>query len=171
MRWIAPTLLSFVACAGNAQTTSEYRIMLENATGSGNAVKSFYQQTRRISEDDDPLHCGFKAMADLLMCKQVLLPTSKWQHFTKGRDLLESAIRREPTNAELRFMRFCTQLNTPSMLGYKSSLTSDRKFLIRYLQDQVQSGGDTTIVYRTVRSQLLLSNTCDAAETNILKSL
>lgn len=172
MRWIAPAaLISFITCSAGAQTTARYRHLLEDATRSEAAIKMFYRETRQIQEQDDPLNCGFKAMADLLMCKQVLLPTSKWQHFTKGRDLLEASIRRDPVNAELRFMRFCTQLNTPAILGYKSSLTSDRKFLINYLQDQVQAGGDTTVIYRTVKHQLLQSNTCEAAEVNLLKSL
>lgn len=171
MKWMVPALLSFVALGSKAQSTAKYRKLLEEATHSDASVKVFYRETRPISEQDEPLNCGFKAMADLLMCKQVLMPTSKWQHFTKGRDLLEASIKRDPVNAELRFMRFCTQLNTPAILGYKSSLTSDRKFLISYLQDQVQSGGDTSVIYRTVKSQLLQGNTCDAAEKNLLKSL
>jgi hypothetical protein len=145
--------------------------MLDEAAKSDASVKVFYKETRAISEQDEPLNCGFKAMADLLMGKQVLMPTSKWQHFVRGRDLLEASIKRDPANVELRFMRFCTQVNTPSVLGYKSSLSTDKQFLIRYLQDQVQLGGDTSVVYRTVKSQLLLSNTCDAAEKNLLKSL
>lgn len=171
MRWIVPALLSFAACTCSAQSPAKYREMLESATRSGSLVKVFYQETRQIREDDEPLNCGFKAMADLLMCKQVLLPTAKWRHFTAGRDLLEASIRRDPFNAELRFMRFCTQLNTPAMLGYKYSLTSDRKFLIHYLQDQAQTGGDTSVMYQTVKGQLLLSNTCDVAEAKLLKSL
>lgn len=171
MRWMISALLGFMVYTSAAQPSAKYRKLLEEATHSDVSVKAFYQETRQISELDEPLHCGFKAMADLLMCKQVLMPTSKWQHFTKGRDLLEASIRRDPVNAELRFMRFCTQLNTPAILGYKSSLTSDRKFLISYLQDQVQSGGDTSVIYRTVKSQLLQSNTCDAAEKNLLKTL
>ncbi|MGC4059073.1 MAG: hypothetical protein QM743_13300 [Chitinophagaceae bacterium] len=169
-------MAAFILCclasvAASAQSATYLRQLLDDAARSGDAARRFLRETRSISDTDEALLNGFRAMADLLMCRYVFLPSSKWQHFVKGRDQLEAAIRRDPVNAELRFMRFCTQVNTPALLGYKSSINTDKRMLIRYLQDQSQIGNDTAALNRSMKAYLLQSNICETSEIKLLKTL
>jgi hypothetical protein len=43
---------------------------------------------------------------------------------------LSEAIKKEPKNLEIRFMRYICQEKTPSFLGYKENLEEDKKFIL-----------------------------------------
>lgn len=56
-------------------------------------------------------------------------PISKLKTFNEGKKNLESAIKKEPYNPEIRFIRLSIQKNIPSFLGYKENIENDTEFL------------------------------------------
>jgi hypothetical protein len=64
------------------------------------------------------------------MAKHAGNPLSKYSNFNKGKKLLENAVKRDPKNLEIRFMRYICQEKTPSFLGYKENLEEDKKFIL-----------------------------------------
>ena len=56
-------------------------------------------------------------------------PVSKLSLFKKGHKLLEAAIRKEPDNAEYRFLRLIIQENAPNILGYHSDVEKDTEYI------------------------------------------
>ncbi len=58
-----------------------------------------------------------------------LSPISKLNTFKEGKKNIEQAIKKEPENVELRFIRLSVQKNAPSFLGYKSNINEDAKFI------------------------------------------
>ena len=74
---------------------------------------------------------GYIGMSFMLKAKYAWLPNYKMEYFNKGKNFLESAISNDPNNIELKFMRFCTQNNTPSFLLYKNNLASDKWYIIK----------------------------------------
>ena len=63
------------------------------------------------------------------MGKSCFSPISKWNTFKKGKGNIEQAIKIEPDNVELRFIRLSIQKNIPSFLGYKSNIDEDIEFI------------------------------------------
>ena len=53
----------------------------------------------------------------------------------KGKENIEEAIRKEPNNTELRFIRLSVQKNAPSFLGYKSNVQEDTDFIKKRLRE------------------------------------
>ena len=53
--------------------------------------------------------------------------TEKSKMFKAGKELLETAISLDHTNAEYRFLRLIIQENAPSILGYSDCITADAK--------------------------------------------
>ncbi len=56
-------------------------------------------------------------------------PISKLSTFEKGKKDIEAAVKLEPNNIEIRFIRLSIQKNCPSFLGYRKHIESDLKFI------------------------------------------
>jgi hypothetical protein len=82
-----------------------------------------------FNEKNNPLYAGYKASGMMLMAKHVFNPFSKMSYFKKGKKILESAIKADEKNIELRFLRFNAQTHMPSFLGYDESIETDKIFL------------------------------------------
>ena len=52
--------------------------------------------------------------------------------------MLEKAISSDPNNLELRFLRYCVQINTPKFLNYNEDLKSDSLFITSQLESNVE---------------------------------
>lgn len=75
------------------------------------------------------LESGYLGSTKMIMAQYYFLPWQKYQSFTEGKSLLESAINKEPKNIELLFLRYMIQTNTPSFLHYSESIASDKAFI------------------------------------------
>lgn len=152
---------------------ASYRKLMGLAYSSETQAHQFYSVTRNINDQSPSLLLGFKAISELMMCKYLTNPLNKLSYFNKGKKLLEKAIERDPNNAELRFMRFCTQVNTPAMLGYNSAITKDKIFLIDYLNKAKVNplANVDEALYSNVKAFLLDCKYCSTEEKNTLKRL
>jgi hypothetical protein len=56
-------------------------------------------------------------------------PLYKLWLFKKGHELLEDAIKKDPSNTEFRFLRLMIQENAPRFLGYNDSEERDSKYI------------------------------------------
>ncbi|XRE43647.1 hypothetical protein ACIVBQ_001851 [Tenacibaculum discolor] len=66
--------------------------------------------------------------------KYKMMPWSKLKVFNTEKHKLETLISKNPNNIHLRYVRLVIQENTPSILGYKSSIKKDKQFLKEELQ-------------------------------------
>lgn len=57
-------------------------------------------------------------------------PKEKIAVFKEGKELLESAISKEPKNGEFRFLRLATQEKSPKVLKYNGNIEEDKKILL-----------------------------------------
>jgi hypothetical protein len=169
--FIILTVLSTKAIAANEELL-RYRMMMRNAYKYKSAAVDFINATRTINFNSPPILIGFKAISELMMCNHVSNPLNKLSYFNKGKSLLEKAIEKEPLNAELRFMRFCTQVNTPTILGYSNNILIDKTFLIEYLIAQKRlSQKEDEALFQNVRSFLCASKICSEQDKNSIKNL
>lgn len=61
-------------------------------------------------------------------------PAKKISYFRKGKGLIAEAVKLQPENFEIRFLRFATQSKTPSFLGYHQNIDEDKLFLLANLE-------------------------------------
>ena len=88
--------------------------------------------------EEDVIAYSYHAVSKMLNSKFSLNPLFKFSEFNAGKDMLEEAISLEPNNLELRFLRYCVQINTPKFLNYKSNLDADRLFISNQLESDVE---------------------------------
>ncbi len=82
-----------------------------------------------------PLLLGYKASNTMMMAKYALNPLSKLAYFKKGKEMLGQAVELDNKNIELRLLRFVNQANSPSFLGYKDRIETDKKFILTHISN------------------------------------
>ena len=75
------------------------------------------------------IYLGYLGGAQTINSKHVSNPLNKLKTFNKGKKNIEEAIRIEPENLELRFIRLSVQKNAPSFLNYYSKVEEDTQIL------------------------------------------
>ena len=68
---------------------------------------------------------------NLLISKFSKNIVKKFKYFEEGKKLIEQAIKNDPKNIEIIFIRYLNQINCPWFLNYNQNLVEDRDFLIK----------------------------------------
>lgn len=160
----------FAHVAFATEDLTSIRKTLEAAVRDSKTADEFYKSIKRI-ESGKPIIIGFKAMSELVLCKHVFNPISKLSHFHSGKDLLEKAIAIDPENIELRFYRYCTQLNVPSILNYSYNLKEDKQFLFKFIESQVKNPKKDLDLYSRIKKFLLTNKYATETDKQKLKAL
>lgn len=79
------------------------------------------------------LYNGYLGAAKMIMAKHYFNPWEKYKSFQEGKKILESSLKKDYQNPELRFLRLSIQNNAPSFLNYNENINEDKDFLFRKL--------------------------------------
>jgi len=90
------------------------------------------------TKNNSATHLAYLGGLQAIWANHVFSPISKLNTFKEGKKNIEQAIKKEPDNVELRFIRLSVQKNAPSFLGYKSNINEDTEF-IKENSDQIRS--------------------------------
>jgi len=97
------------------------------------SIKDKQLCSRMISElkkkNDRPINLGYLGGLQTIWANHVFNPINKLKTFKEGKNNIEKAIKLDPENVELRFIRLSIQKNAPSFLGYNSNINSDKEFI------------------------------------------
>ena len=111
-------------------TLPQIRTMYIKANDNENACKELLALLKPYDESNNPLYLGYKAGATMIMAKHSINPINKLSWFNKGKKMLETAIKADNKDVELRCLRFGIQSNIPSFLSYKQDISTDKKFIL-----------------------------------------
>ncbi|SEH84225.1 hypothetical protein SAMN02927937_01722 [Paenimyroides aquimaris] len=81
------------------------------------------------AKNNSATHLAYLGALLTIWANHVFNPISKLNTFKEGKKNIEQAIKKEPANVELRFIRLSVQKNAPSFLGYKSNINEDTEFI------------------------------------------
>jgi hypothetical protein len=98
-------------------------------------------QLEELKTEPDAVRQAF--MGAMLMKRAGFVGSAgaKLHYFKEGHKMLEAAIKRDPDNAEFRFLRLMVQEHAPGVLGYKEEIEKDSQYIRKYyksLPDEVQ---------------------------------
>lgn len=93
-----------------------------------------FEKAKNISA----LNLAYLGGFQTIWANHVFSPLKKLNTFNTGKKHIEMAIKNEPDNAEIKFIRLSVQKNAPSFLGYRSNIKEDTEFIKRNLH-QIQS--------------------------------
>jgi len=82
-------------------------------------------------DTENNLVLAYRGANTLLYCTKTNNVFKKFSYFEKGKYMIEQAIKNEPKNVEIAFLRYINQKNTPWYLNYKKNIKEDYKFIIQ----------------------------------------
>lgn len=114
-----------------AQDLSDFRLLLQKGENSETATKTLIATSQEAyTKTKKPIYEAFFAVGNFFMAKHAVNPLSKYSYFNKGKKALENALKKDPNNLEIRFMRYISQEQTPAFLGYNKDLKNDKNFIL-----------------------------------------
>jgi hypothetical protein len=129
------SLLLWINFSGTPDLAS-IRKMYTNVTKSESNAKEFSAKLADVSNTDDKILVAYKAASILLDSKLEKKLKDKIDRFKEGAKLLESTIKSEPNNIEIRMIRLSIQENVPGITGYKKNIKEDKKYLTEHYSAQ-----------------------------------
>jgi hypothetical protein len=93
-----------------------------------NANTAAFIHTAEKTSGSDPVIQGYKAAAQIMQAK--IVKNNRKAMVKSGATALESLIKNNPNNAELRVIRMSVQENIPKIVGYRGGLKDDKAFIL-----------------------------------------
>ena len=81
--------------------------------------------------EDLPLYKAYLGAFETIWANHLFNPISKLKTFKKGKANLEAAIKADPANIEIVFLRYSVQSNAPKFLGYHKNTQEDKNFILK----------------------------------------
>lgn len=129
------SLFLWIAFIGNPDLAA-IRKMYSDVTKSEANAKEFTEKLAGINNNDDKILVAYKAASILLDSKFEKKLGEKINRFKEGAKLLESTIKSEPDNIEIRMIRLSIQEDVPGITGYKKNIKEDKKFITAHYAEQ-----------------------------------
>lgn len=129
---ILATILS-LANIDKEQIRKDYTKAVENKT----ICKEWISELEKTQSSDATL-LAYQGAFLTFWANHTSNPFEKLSTFKKGKEKIERAVKLDPQQVEIRFIRYSIQKKAPSFLNYRSNLEDDRQYLITY-KDKVES--------------------------------
>jgi hypothetical protein len=113
----------------------EWRTLYFNSKDDSN-IAIFYTNisSASISTSKERAYLG---VATAMNASCMSWPGEKLDYFNRGKDILELSIRESYGDAEIHFLRFSMQCETPGILGYTSNKQEDLNIILTAVQKGV----------------------------------
>lgn len=121
---------------------AEVRSLYLQSVNNEKTAKTFYEKLQNENLKKDYILLAYSGVSSCLLAKYAFLPTTKLKHFQEGTKILESAVAYSPNSVEIRFLRISIQVNSPSILGYKSKIEEDKNFILKSLSELKKADKD-----------------------------
>jgi hypothetical protein len=108
----------------------------------GCPAAALYESLLIQNDNNQPLYKAYLGTALATSAGCATSPIAKLRRFREGRILIEEAITKDPKHPEIRLLRLSVQSNTPSFLNYASEIESDRRILLKSIQEEDQMWDD-----------------------------
>ena len=106
-----------------------------DASKSQKNAEAFMDLVSNYNKENDVL-MAYKGAAITLKAKYAKQIKLKKSLFIEGVKVLESALKKQPNNIEIRLIRLSIQENSPKILNYKSAIEEDKKLLLSNFDKQ-----------------------------------
>jgi len=81
-------------------------------------------------ENPNPQILAYRGALEAILTKTTWNPFKKFTYLKKSRSSLNQAVKEDPEDIEIRFIRMAVQYEIPSYLGFSQEVESDKEFII-----------------------------------------
>lgn len=79
--------------------------------------------------ENNPVLLAYQGGIYMGMAKHSAVIAKKTEYIKAGKEKIEKAVRTEPKNVEIRFIRYTIQTHLPPAAGYNKNIAEDRSFI------------------------------------------
>ncbi|KAA9325621.1 hypothetical protein [Adhaeribacter soli] len=168
------TIYAFLICGflfGTAEVyrVSELRQFYHQATKEAAAGEAFYKHMAQY-DGREPVILGFKAASEAVMAKYAWSPYAKLKHLKNSAAIFDQAVKLDPDNAEIRFLRYTVEYYVPRYLNLSNNVEEDRRIILNSLFKYPKSGLDAE-PGKIMRDFLLTADHCSDQEKQQLRTI
>lgn len=167
MRWIVLQLLLMVSCMASAQSLPKIRAAFVRALNSKQVSDSLYNSLDAL-QDKSPVLVAYTGSAEAMRALHTWNPYFKIKYVKDAEQSYAKAVKQEPLNIEIRFLRFSMEHYVPGFLGYNKNLQADKNEIITQLHAGHHGTADAGTV-KAIVEFLLQSKRCTVQENDFLK--
>lgn len=120
--------------------------------------------------DCPPIIIAYKAGIEALKSKHAFWPFTKLEKLNDSMEIFSEAVKLNPDNLEIRFMRFSILHYVPSFLGYTNEMNDDLNKITTLLAENITDGLDKFII-KGIIEFILASGRGNENQINFLNSL
>ena len=144
---------------------NEIRTLYKQTDGSKENTITLYNKLQSVTAKDGNVLTAYKGASISMKARFEKGAKTKSKVFKEGITLVEMAIKNEPNNIEIRFVRLTIQQNAPKILKYKKNIDEDKEFILsnynkitssklkKYLSDYILNSNHFTEEEKNVISQ------------------
>lgn len=92
-----------------------------------------HELIHRASKEKGPIASAYFQAAKMVETKYFKNPFAILKQFNQAKKELEKLIKNNPTEIEIRYLRYTIQVNTPAFVGYNRSKNIDRALIHAFL--------------------------------------
>lgn len=137
----------------------ELKTLFEASSYNKASADRFLKLLSTVDCSSAPILVCYKGVAEMMQAKYGFNPVSKLIRFKKGKKLIEEAVKKQPDNLEIRFLRLAIQTNLPTFLNYSDNIIEDKKYLLANIQTIKNKN-----LKQDILKYLLASKHCSAQE-------
>lgn len=143
---------TFILLPMSPSNPAALRRQYEQAAANKEAGEKFYDLLHGY-KGQEALVLGYKAASEAIKARDASM-LNKLTYVQQAARTFEQAVALDPTNAEIRFLRFSVESNLPPFLGLSKHIDEDKAFLLEAALQHPRSGLDDE-AFRTVRGFLV----------------
>ncbi len=121
----------FIVTLVNSQEIALIRSQYPLAVASEEITFQLDEDLSSISSGSAPVLLAYQGAVKTLKAKFVKKVNEKKEYFKEGIELIETAVKSDPANIEIRYIRLSVQENSPKFLKYNEHLASDKEFILK----------------------------------------
>lgn len=124
-------IVFFVSFLAQGQDLKNIRLHYPKAVESTEITAKLDDELATVNSSSRPVLVAYKGAVLTLKAKFAKKKSDKKDFFKEGVSLIESAVKSESSNIEIRYIRLSVQENSPKFLGYDKNIKEDKQFILR----------------------------------------
>ena len=149
-----------------AQQLATVRAEVVRAIDDSKTTDSLYEVLEN-EKDEKPVVTAYLGILEALKAKHAWNPFYKLKYLKEAENTFALAVKSDPEDLEIRFLRFSVECNVPVFLGYNKNLQADHEVMMKDLENKAYGTADKPLVLTIIR-YLINSKKCS---TNQVKDL
>lgn len=121
--------LLFFLTTFNTPDINEIRKMYPTVAVSETSIKAFQSKLSDVTLESNKILVAYKGASIVMLTKYIKKMPERKSNFKEGVKWIESAVKSNPDNIEIRMIRLGVQENTPKIAKYNDDIPEDKKYI------------------------------------------